>query len=83
MNEYPSSQLIKGVAAILFSVAVFFILLMTVAMTPDPQGEINYTLFYIIELGLLVMFGYGINKLIKLEKFLVLCERTTKCWKKN
>ena len=83
LDEAPSTQIVKGVGALVFGVGLFFVILMLVVMTPDPNHEINYTIFGIVEGILLLVIIYGGYKLDRLAKFLRLCERTTLCYQKN
>jgi len=83
LDEAPSTSLIKGASALVVSVGLFFVILMLVVMTPDPNHELNYKIFFIVEGILFLVFLYGGYKLDKLAKFLRLCERTTLCYQKN
>ena len=85
LDERPSTQLTKGVAALVFGIGLFFVILMLVVMTPDPDHKINYKLFLVVEGIVTMIIIYGGYTLGKLNKFLRLCERTTEVWqsKKN
>lgn len=83
LDERPSTQLTKGVAALVLGIGLFFVILMLVVMTPDPNHQINYPLFLVIEGIVSLIIIYGGYTLGKLNKFLRLCERTTICFKNN
>jgi TRAP-type C4-dicarboxylate transport system permease large subunit len=69
--ETNSKKLFKGFMTSMISISLFFIIIITVAMTPGPNNEINYILISIILVILLSMFVYGTMKIDQVCKFLV------------
>jgi hypothetical protein len=63
-------NLIKGAAATIFSSGMFTFFTMLIAMTPDPDGLINYPLVVTILVVLAGIFIYGLWMLDSLEKYL-------------
>jgi hypothetical protein len=63
-------NLVMGVAATIFSTCMFTFFTMLIAMTPDPDGLINYPLVIAILVTFAGVFIYGLCRLDSVEKYL-------------
>jgi len=68
--ETKKQKLIKGVAALMAGSNLFFIILLLVALTPDPKGDIAYFGVLGFLMACVFLLIYGLNKLTRLEKML-------------
>lgn len=69
-KQETRTDLIRGVAAMLFSSVLGTVFSMLIIMTPDPDGLINYKGAGAILIVLFLIFLYSIRKLDKVDDFL-------------